>query len=197
MPIAVAVHVGQARQILLRVHAIPQRLAAVLLVVGGKERLAVSRAAAIVDAEDDVAVVDEVLDHRAVTGRGLSARAAMHPHDRRRLARGVAWCGFHRMFGIVHPVARLEADDLRYRRDRCGSISGFSALVSFTGLSEPIFSEYRSFGERSAFEIERQLRLAPREVHARPRRPTGATAAPTACRCVVSVTLDRRACRLR
>src|SRR5262249_56880336 len=77
--------VGKALEVLLRGDAVLQRLVPVLLVVGREEGLAVAGAAAVVDPEDGVAVVDEVLDVGVVGAARLSARPAVDPHQRRRL----------------------------------------------------------------------------------------------------------------
>ena len=56
-----------------------------LLIIGGEECLAVAGTAAVVDPQHDVAVVDEVLNLRAVTLARLATRTAMDPDERRRL----------------------------------------------------------------------------------------------------------------
>ena len=93
-PDPVGVDVRQAGEVLLALDAVAERLAAVLAVVGGEERLAVARAAPVVDPEHGVAVVDQVLDERAVALACLPARARRGPRPGRApCAPGDAWCG--------------------------------------------------------------------------------------------------------
>ena len=97
----------------LSLDAVAEGLPSVLLVVGHVEALSVAGAAAIVDPEDRVAVIDEVLDRGAVSLAGLAARPSVHPDERRDLVP----CG--RQLRLVvnggdhHSIRRLEADDFR------------------------------------------------------------------------------------
>ena len=85
-----------------------------LAVVGGEECLAVARAAAVVDAQDGVAVVDQVLDERAVALARLAPRTAVDPDQGGHLVLG------RRLVRLVEDrrdgqaVGCLEADDLRF-----------------------------------------------------------------------------------
>ena len=86
---------------------------AVLLVVGGVERLAVAGAAAVVDPDHDVAVVDEELDVGAVGAPRLSARSAVDPDEGRSLR--VRRCLVRLVEDVRdgQPVERRKAHDLR------------------------------------------------------------------------------------
>ncbi len=80
------------------------------LIVHLLKRLAVARTAAIVDGEDRVAVVDQVLDQRAVADARLAARSAVHPDQR---GTRLALFGLMRCIqdsGDFRSVKGLEAD---------------------------------------------------------------------------------------
>src|SRR5439155_7432 len=111
-PDAVLVHVGQGREVLLPLHAVPERLVAVLLVVGDVEGLAVARAAAVVDAEDRVAVIHQVLDEGAVSLARLAARPAVDPDERGDLALRRRLAGFEEDGRDGGAVEGFEANDL-------------------------------------------------------------------------------------
>ena len=108
---AFAVDVIERLQVLLRLDAILQRLVAMLLVIGGKEALAVTRAAAIVDAEHDITVVGEELGNRVVAARGLSAGTTMHQHQCRQLVGSRRLMRFPEDVRNLHAVEALEAHD--------------------------------------------------------------------------------------
>mmetsp|Transcript_61330 Transcript_61330/g.144966 ORF Transcript_61330/g.144966 Transcript_61330/m.144966 type:complete len:401 (+) Transcript_61330:1400-2602(+) len=91
--------------------AIPQRLAAMLAVIGREEALAIARAAAVVDAQHRVAVVDEILHQGRVAAHRLAARAAMDPDDGRHLVAGRGFLGQHEDRGDDQAVEAAEADD--------------------------------------------------------------------------------------
>ena len=100
-------------QIFLRLDAIPERLAAMLLVVGFVERLAVTARAAVVHVEHRVTVIYEILNARDVRHPRLSARSTVHAHDRRHFVlrrRAVRLIKNRRNFD---PIERFVAHDLR------------------------------------------------------------------------------------
>ena len=137
-----------------------------LLVVGRVEALAVARAAAVVDAEDDVAVVDEVLDVGAVLEPRLSTRAAVDPHERGSLGLGRGLPGLVEDVGDLHPIEGFEAHDLRLDeirridrlRHRVGQANG-------SGRAEGVDVEV--VGAAVRVELERQLRLVVRDADRR------------------------------
>ena len=146
--------------------AVPERLAAVLLVVGRVERLAVARAAAVVDAEDDVPVVHEVLDVRAVLLPRLPAGPAVHPDDRRSLRLRRRLPGLVEDVRDRHAVEGGEAHDLRFdevrRIDRLRHRVGQSARrVRPEGVDVEIV------GSAVRVQLEGQLRFVVRDADRR------------------------------
>ena len=144
---AFAVDVIERLQVLLRLDAILQRLVAVLLVIGGKEGLAVTRAAAIVDAEHDITVVGEELGDRVVATRGLPAGATVHKYQGRQFVRGSGLMRFPQDVRDLHAIEALETHDagidqlarLDLRAQRRGQALGLgvakSKRVQLAGLA--------------------------------------------------------------
>ena len=105
-------------------------------VVGGEERLPVTRGAAVVDVQHDVAVIGEVLRGVLVADARLTARAAVDHDDGGDFRVGLGLMRFVEHAGDDHAVERLEADDLRvdevFRIDllaqRIGQPRGLAAL---------------------------------------------------------------------
>src|SRR5258708_6076689 len=107
------VHVGEGGEIFLGLHTVPQGLVPVLLVVRGEKALSIAGATPVVDAENDVAMVHEVLDEGAVALSGLATGAAVDPNEGGGLGlrRGLLRLPEH--VRNLHAVERLEAHDLR------------------------------------------------------------------------------------
>ena len=87
------VDVPEARQESLRFDTVPQRLAPVPAVVRSEEGLAEARAAAVVDREDRIPMVDPVLDLGAVAAHRLSVRPPCTHTRARALLAGDAFFG--------------------------------------------------------------------------------------------------------
>src|SRR5690606_33153493 len=78
-----AVDVGLSGQPVFAGDAVLEILVPVIAVIHLIEGLAVPAAAAIVDGEDGIPLVDEILDQGEVAGAGLSAGTAVHPYQGR------------------------------------------------------------------------------------------------------------------
>src|SRR6185437_4867590 len=101
------INVAERREILLRLDAIPQRLTTVLAVVSREERLAITTRAAIVHAENHVAVVHEILRQRVVTNARLPAWTTMNHQQRRNFIRRTRILRLVKNRGNLDAVKRL------------------------------------------------------------------------------------------
>ncbi len=82
------------------------------LFVGLEEGLAVSRAAAVVDGQDNVAVVYKILQQIGIATSALAAGTAMDPDESGRFSFGGGLLGFVENGGDLHTVEGFVADDL-------------------------------------------------------------------------------------
>ena len=89
----------------------PKWLAAVLLIIGGEKRLAVSRASTVVDPQNHVAVIDQVLNHSAVACSRLAARTSVNPQQRRGFLCGARLMGLVQDGWNRHAIERFVPDD--------------------------------------------------------------------------------------